>query len=58
MGRTIISELALAGVPVKAALVNLGDQFVPQGSVAQLREMTGIDGAGICQKAMEVIANG
>ena len=58
VGRTIISELALAGVPVKAALVNLGDQFVPQGSVSQLREMTGIDGAGICQKAMEVIANG
>lgn len=58
VGRTIISELALAGVPVKAALVNLGDQFVPQGSVALLREMTGIDGAGICQKAMEVIANG
>ncbi|WP_275532871.1 1-deoxy-D-xylulose-5-phosphate synthase [Pseudoflavonifractor sp. An44] len=58
VGRTIISELALAGVPVKAALMNLGDQFVPQGSVAQLREMTGIDGAGICQKAMEVIANG
>lgn len=58
VGRTIISELALAGVPVKAALVNLGDQFVPQGSVAQLREMTGIDGTGICQKAMEVIANG
>lgn len=58
VGRTIISELALAGVPVKAALVNLGNQFVPQGSVAQLREMTGIDGAGICQKAMEVIANG
>ena len=58
VGRTIISELALAGVPVKAALVNLEDQFVPQGSVTQLREMTGIDGAGICQKAMEVIANG
>lgn len=58
VGRTIISELALGGVPVKAALMNLGDQFVPQGSVAQLREMTGIDGAGICQKAMEVIANG
>ena len=58
VGRTIISELALAGAPVKAALVNQGDQFVPQGSVAQLREMTGIDGAGICQKAMEVIANG
>ena len=58
VGRTIISELALAGAPVKAALVNLGDQFVPQGSVTQLREMTGIDGAGICQKAMEVIANG
>ena len=58
VGRTIISELALAGVPVKAALMNLGDQFVPQGSVAQLREMTGIDGAGICQKAMEVVANG
>lgn len=58
VGRTILSELALAGVPVKAALVNLGDQFVPQGSVAQLREMTGIDAAGIFKKTMEVIANG
>lgn len=56
VGRTILSELALAGVPVKAALVNLGDQFVPQGSVAQLREMTGIDGPGIFKQAMEVIA--
>ena len=58
VGRTIASELALQGRPVKLALVNLGDGFVPQGSVAQLREMKGIDAEGICKKAMEMITGG
>lgn len=58
VGRTIASELALQGRPVKLALVNLGDGFVPQGSVAQLREMKGIDAEGIYRKAMEMITGG
>ena len=58
VGRAIASELALQGRPVKLALVNLGDGFVPQGSVAQLREMKGIDAEGICKKAMEMITGG
>ena len=58
VGRAIASELALQGRPVKPALVNLGDGFVPQGSVAQLREMKGIDAEGICKKAMEMITGG
>lgn len=58
VGRTIVSELALQGKRVQAALVNLGDGFVPQGSVAQLRAMKGIDAEGICKKAMEMITGG
>ena len=58
VGRTIASELALRGKAVQMALVNLGDGFVPHGSVAQLREMKGIDAEGICRKAMEMITGG
>ncbi len=58
VGRTIVSEMALQGKRVQAALVNLGDGFVPQGSVAQLRAMKGIDAEGICKKAMEMITGG
>lgn len=58
VGRTIVSQLALQGKWVQAALVNLGDGFVPQGSVAQLRAMKGIDAEGICKKAMEMITGG
>jgi len=58
VGRTIAAELALQGKAVQMTLVNLGDGFVPQGSVAQLREMKEIDAEGICKKALEMITGG
>lgn len=58
VGRTIVSQLALQGQAVQAALVNLGDGFVPQGSVAQLRAMKEIDAEGICKKALEMMTGG
>ncbi len=59
VGRRVAAELALRGVPgVKLALVNLGDRFVQQGTVAELRQLCGIDGASIAKKALEVMGRG
>ena len=56
VGRRIASELAMAGAgDVRIKLVNLGDRFIPQGSVAQLRTLCGIDGESLCRTAMEVM---
>lgn len=56
VGRRVAAELALRGVSgVKLALVNLGDRFVRQGTVAELRQLCGIDGASICRRALEVM---
>ena len=59
VGRRITSELALRGLGnVKFALVNLGDRFVQHGTVAELRQLCGIDGASICRRALEVMGRG
>ncbi|MDD6160052.1 MAG: 1-deoxy-D-xylulose-5-phosphate synthase [Oscillospiraceae bacterium] len=56
VGRRIASELALRGMTnVRVRLANLGDHFIPQGTVAQLRALCGIDGASICKQALEEI---
>lgn len=57
VGRRIASELALHDVGnVKVVLANLGDQFIPQGSIAQLRALCGIDGEALFKRAMELMA--
>ena len=59
VGRRIAAGLALRGVSgVKLALVNLGDRFVQHGTVAELRQLCGIDGASIARKALEVAGRG
>ena len=59
VGRRIAAGLALGGVTgVRLALVNLGDRFVRQGSVAELRQLCGIDGASIARRAGEVMGRG
>ena len=59
MGRRIAAGLALGGVTgVRLALVNLGDRFVRQGTVAELRQLCGIDGASIARRAGEVMGRG
>ena len=56
VGRMIASELMLSGIGnIKIALVNLGDRFVTQGSVSQLRALCGIDGLSLSKKAMEMM---
>ena len=59
VGREIVSGLMLGGnTGIRAALVNLGNKFVPQGTVPQLRALCGIDGASLAKKAMEVVRRG
>ena len=59
VGRRIAAGLALRGVNgVRLALVNLGDRFVQHGTVAELRQLCGIDGASIARKALEVSGRG
>ena len=56
VGRKIASELLLNGCgSIRLALVNLGDRFITQGSVAQLRALCGIDGASLSKKALEMM---
>lgn len=59
VGRRLAAELALRGVAgLKLALVNLGDRFVRQGTVPELRALCGIDGASIARRAAEVMDGG
>ncbi len=59
VGRRVAAELALRGVSgVKLALVNLGDRFVQHGTVAELRQLCGIDGASIARRGLEVMERG
>jgi len=56
VGRRIASEFAMDGISnVKIMLANLGDRFVTQGSVAQLRALCGIDGVALSKKALELM---
>ena len=59
VGRRLAAEFALRGTGgVRLALVNLGDRFVRQGTVAELRALCGIDGDGIARRALEVMDRG
>ena len=56
VGERIAAALLERGsAPAAFALVNLGDRFVPQGTVPQLRRLCGIDGQSICRCALEVM---
>lgn len=59
VGRRLAAEFALRGVSgIHLSLINLGDRFVQHGTVAELRQLCGIDGASICKRALEVIGRG
>ena len=52
VGAQVLAELALRGAgPQKSLLLNLGDQFIPHGSPAELLERYGLNAAHIAQSA-------
>ena len=55
IGEKLCAGLAEAGVPLKAVrLCTTGRDFVPQGTVAQLRRLCGLDSESLYRVAMEV----
>ena len=55
IGQQLCAALARGGVSPKAVrLLNCGDSFVPQGTVAQLRQALKLDGRGIYETVCEV----
>lgn len=55
IGEKLCAGLAEASVPLKAVrLCTTGRDFVPQGTVAQLRHLCGLDVESLCRAAMEV----
>jgi 1-deoxy-D-xylulose-5-phosphate synthase len=48
VGKRIAAHLAESGMTLKSLrLLNLGSRFIPQGSIAELRKVCGIDASGI-----------
>ena len=59
VGQRILAGLALEGAaPRAAALCNLGETSVTQGTVEQLRAMCGLDAESLCARGMEVCGHG
>ena len=54
VGERLSAALARAGVRAEIRLLNLGERFVPQGSIPQLRRALGLDAQGIYEAASEV----
>ena len=55
IGTESAAALESAGVACKIRLCNLGDRFMPHGSVAALREAAGLDEASLYKTAREVM---
>ncbi len=54
-GKEIAATLRMQGIVVPTALVNIGDRFVPHGTVAALYQLLGLDAESIAKKAREVL---
>ena len=56
IGQQLAAALAAAGVvPERLVLRNLKNAFAPQGTVSQLREMLGLDAAGVAEAVREAL---
>lgn len=54
-GKEIAATLRMQGIIVPTALVNIGDRFVPHGTVSELYGLLGLDAKSIARKALEVL---
>lgn len=56
IGQQLASALAVAGVvPERLILRNLKDTFAPQGTVAQLRKLLGLDAEGVAEAVRDAM---
>ena len=57
VGQRLAAQLALHGVsPKSVTLCNVGNRFVPQGSVGELRKLCGLDAQSIANAARKAVA--
>lgn len=54
-GKEIAALLRTSGIVVPTKLVNIGDRFVPHGTVKRLYEMLGLDAKSLANSAQEVL---
>ena len=56
VGQRVAAVMAQLGMaPRRLVLKNTGDRFIPQGSVAELRHLCGLDAAGVAAAAEEAV---
>ena len=55
IGSQLVSALSGMGVACRCALLNLGDSFLPQGSIEELYTLAELNAAAIFSKAREVL---
>ena len=55
VGERLACALEQAGISARVALCSSGDTFTPHGSVGELKRLLELDGAGLAQRAMEVL---
>ena len=59
VGQAISAELLKACcIPESYTLMNLGERFTPQGTIPQLRALSGIDSHSVYEKIREVLSHG
>lgn len=57
VGQRLAAQLALGGIAVKSmTLLNVGDRFITQGSVAELRKLCGLDAESIAAAAQKAVS--
>ena len=56
VGQRVAAVMAQLGMaPRRLVLKNTGDRFIPQGSVAELRHLCGLDAEGVAAAAEEAV---
>lgn len=55
VGEAVIAALNEGGIVAKAMLINLGDEFIPHGSIGELLAACGLDSESIAEKVSEMM---
>ena len=55
LGERLCALLTEAGIPAKTALCNAGDRYLPEGTVAELRRLCGLDASSVAARAQALI---
>ena len=58
VGIRLAAALGRLGWRGRMALCSCGNQFIPHGSVAELKKSLGLDGESLCKRSLEVLRNG